>query len=55
MDLRQREKQMVPSYDQERGRLADVTACPGTDSCKLGITSSRGLAAQLRENFSNGM
>ncbi|MBG99965.1 MAG: sulfite reductase [Solibacterales bacterium] len=37
------------------GRLADVTACPGTDSCKLGITSSRGMAAVLQEKFSNGM
>ena len=36
-------------------RLADVTACPGTDSCKLGITSSRGLAAELKANFANGM
>ena len=25
----------------------DVTACPGTDSCKLGIASSRGLAREL--------
>ena len=37
------------------GRLADVTACPGTDSCKLGITSSRGLAAVLHQEFNNGM
>ena len=37
------------------GRLKDVTACPGTDSCKLGITSSRGLAAHLHQKFSNGM
>ncbi len=37
------------------GRLADVTACPGTDSCKLGIASSRGLAAVLHEKFNNGM
>ncbi len=37
------------------GRLADVTACPGTDSCKLGITSSRGMAAVLQEKFANGM
>ena len=36
-------------------RLADVTACPGTDSCKLGITSSRGLAATLLGKFDNGM
>ncbi len=36
-------------------RLADITACPGTDSCKLGITSSRGLAAVFDEKFNNGM
>ena len=29
----------------------DITACPGTDSCKLGISSSRGLAAYLRNYF----
>lgn len=28
--------------------LVDITACPGTDTCKLGIASSRGLAAELR-------
>ena len=37
------------------GALADVSACPGTDSCKLGIASSRGLAAELLHQFSNGM
>jgi sulfite reductase (ferredoxin) len=41
--------------DAGAGRLVDVTACPGTDSCKLGITSSRGLAALLHEKFKNGM
>ena len=30
------------------GTIVDVTACPGTDTCKLGISSSRGLAAELR-------
>ena len=29
----------------------DITACPGTDSCKLGVSSSRGLAAHLRDYF----
>ena len=29
------------------GSIADVTSCPGTDTCKLGISASRGLAAQL--------
>ncbi len=31
--------------------LVDITACPGTDSCKLGVSSSRGLAAHLRNYF----
>jgi sulfite reductase (ferredoxin) len=30
------------------GTIVDITACPGTDTCKLGISSSRGLAAELR-------
>ena len=33
------------------GTLTDITACPGTDTCKLGITSSRGLAAQLSSSL----
>ncbi len=31
--------------------IVDVTACPGTDTCKLGIASSRGLAAVLRQRL----
>jgi sulfite reductase (ferredoxin) len=31
--------------------LTDITACPGTDTCKLGISSSRGLAAALRQTI----
>jgi sulfite reductase (ferredoxin) len=29
------------------GSIIDITACPGTDTCKLGIASSRGLAGEL--------
>ena len=29
------------------GTIHDITACPGTDTCKLGIASSRGLAGEL--------
>jgi sulfite reductase beta subunit-like hemoprotein/uncharacterized protein (UPF0332 family) len=29
------------------GTILDVVACPGTDTCKLGIASSRGLAREL--------
>ena len=31
--------------------LLDIVTCPGTDTCKLGISSSRGLAAELRNRL----
>ena len=33
------------------GTILDITSCPGTDTCKLGISSSRGLAGELRERL----
>jgi sulfite reductase (ferredoxin) len=33
------------------GTIRDVTSCPGTDTCKLGISSSRGLAGELRRHL----
>lgn len=30
------------------GSIVDITSCPGTDTCKLGIAASRGLAGELR-------
>lgn len=30
------------------GTIVDITTCPGTDTCKLGIASSRGLTGELR-------
>jgi sulfite reductase (ferredoxin) len=38
--------------DAGAGALVDITSCPGTDTCKLGISSSRGLAAELRKRVS---
>ena len=35
----------------DAGLISDVVACPGTDSCKLGITSSQGVGRALRETF----
>src|SRR4051794_3043972 len=32
-------------------KITDVVSCPGTDSCKLGITSSMGLNAALQERL----
>jgi sulfite reductase (ferredoxin) len=31
--------------------ILDIVTCPGTDTCKLGISSSRGLAAELRKRL----
>ena len=33
--------------------IVDVVACPGTDTCKLGISSSRGLAAELQRRLAD--
>jgi sulfite reductase (ferredoxin) len=33
------------------GTISDITACPGTDTCKLGISSSRALASELTRDL----
>jgi len=33
------------------GTIVDITACPGTDTCKLGISSSRGLAESCANDW----
>lgn len=33
------------------GTIVDVASCPGTDTCKLGIAASRGLAGELRNRL----
>ncbi len=33
------------------GTIFDVVACPGTDTCKLGIASSRGLAGEMHQRL----
>ena len=30
------------------GTIVDITSCPGTDTCKLGIAASRGLSRELK-------
>ena len=35
------------------GEIGDIVACPGTDTCKLGISSSRGLASVLEKRLAN--
>ena len=33
--------------------IMDVVACPGTDTCKLGIASSRGLGGEIRDRLTS--
>ncbi len=37
--------------DPGAGTIVDIVTCPGTDTCKLGISSSRGLAGELRNRL----
>jgi sulfite reductase beta subunit-like hemoprotein len=39
--------------DAGADEIADVVSCPGTDSCKLGITSSMGLNQAVQERIEN--
>lgn len=43
-----RELVAVGLGDSGAGTIVDITSCPGTDTCKLGIASSRGLTSELR-------
>jgi sulfite reductase (ferredoxin) len=43
--------QAVGLAEPGAGTIVDLTTCPGTDTCKLGISSSRGLAAELRKRL----
>lgn len=46
-----RELRAAKLADPVAGTILDIAACPGTDTCKLGISSSRGLAGELRERL----
>jgi sulfite reductase (ferredoxin) len=48
-----KELQRIGLGDPGAGTIVDVVSCPGTDTCKLGIASSRGLAGELRERLSS--
>ncbi|GAB4579543.1 MAG: nitrite/sulfite reductase [Anaerolineales bacterium] len=43
-----RELKAIGLAEPGAGTIVDITSCPGTDTCKLGIASSRGLAGELR-------
>ncbi len=49
-----RELKRVGLSEPGAGTIIDAVACPGTDTCKLGIASSRGLAGELRTRLASG-
>jgi sulfite reductase (ferredoxin) len=46
-----RELERIGLGEAGASTIVDITSCPGTDTCKLGIASSRGLAAVLGERL----
>lgn len=48
-----RELKRVGLSEPGAGTIIDAVACPGTDTCKLGIASSRGLASELRTRLAS--
>jgi len=41
--------------DRGAGTVADVTTCPGSDTCRLGIASAKGLGSALSDAFSGSL
>ena len=61
--IRNIKEENLPFFYQELAKLdfvalgydtiGDITACPGTDTCNLGIASSTGIADRIRKSFKN--
>lgn len=41
--------------DSGVGTIVDVTTCPGSDTCRLGIASAKGLGTAISASFDNGL
>ena len=46
--------QQASLHDAGAETIADVTACPGADTCRLGIASAKGLGSVISESFFTG-
>ena len=53
-DLHRSLKQ-IDAADEGVGTVVDVTTCPGSDTCRLGIASAKGLGTAISDSFDNGM
>ena len=40
---------------KDAGHVADITRCPGADTCQIAITHSKGLAFEMGKIFQNGL
>ncbi len=49
-----KELQRISLGDAGAETVADVTACPGADTCRLGIASAKGLGSAISESFYTG-
>jgi sulfite reductase (ferredoxin) len=46
-----RDLQALGLHEAGASTITDMVACPGTDTCKLGISASRGLAGEVRRRL----
>lgn len=47
------ELKVIALGDPDAGLIADTVACPGTDSCKMGITSSQGVGRAITDEVNS--
>jgi hypothetical protein len=45
----------VSLAERGAGTITDVTTCPGSDTCRLGIASAKGLGSAISSAFNNGL
>ena len=47
--------QQIELRDSGVDTIKDVTTCPGSDTCRLGIASAKGLGSAISNAFANGL
>jgi len=50
-----RSLKQIDAAEEGVGTVVDVTTCPGSDTCRLGIASAKGLGTAISDSFDNGM
>jgi len=47
--------QQIELHEAGVDTIKDVTTCPGSDTCRLGIASAKGLGSAISDAFANGL